>query len=111
MYENLGEWAAITEEQYAAVLRWVESGFVPRKTMNYDRHLNRIKRVFKSRPDGFFVHDDILCDAMVACGYCAKRSRSGQWFFNISEKSPAIREWLQQIHDEAPKERHIWIWR
>lgn len=109
-YEHLGEDFAITEEQYGAVRRWVKENFIPIDSLNVDRSSARLKRIFESRPDGFRVHEEIIRDVMVECGYRVRQSRSGQFFFNISEKSPAIRHWRQRV-DEAPNERRVWIWR
>lgn len=111
LYEHLGECFAITEEQYGAVRRWVEENFIPIESLNVDRSSDRIRRIFESRPDGFLVHDEIIRDAMLACGYRVRRSRSGEFFFNISEKSPAIQDWRRRVSETAPNERRVWVWR
>ena len=95
LYENLGKQFAITEEQYAAVCRWVESNFLPRKTINYERHLGGIKHVFETEPGGFYVHNDVIRDALTECGYHTKQDKFGTWFLNISEKSQAVKNWLR----------------
>ena len=110
LYEHLGARFAITEEQYGAVRRWARENFIPIDSLNVDRSSARIKRIFEARPDGFPVHEEIIRDVMLECGYRVRQSRSGQFFFNISEKSPAIQDWRQRMNDAAPDERRIWVW-
>ena len=97
----------IPERQYAAVCRWVRENFIPIQSLNADRPLSRLSRAFIDGPNGFHVPDTVIRDAMVDCGYRAAKSRSGEWFFNISERSPAIQELVRRRREAMPQERRI----
>ena len=96
LFEELGEQFAISEEKYAYLCHWLKENFIPRETLNYDRVSGGLKHLFERQPDGFYVHSEILIQAMKDCGFQVHYLRDGHYcVFNISEKSPGVKIWLK----------------
>ena len=94
LYEHLGEQFAITEEQYAVICRWSKRAVVSRTTINHNWPLDDIRGMFETDPNGFPVHNDVIRDVLIENGYKAEKPPSRKhWYFNISDKSPAVVRW------------------
>ena len=105
---NLDNWPYLTETQRDILCHWIEENFISIQSINCDRPVSIISQVFAKSPHGFRVPDTVMCDAMADCGYRVHKSRRDEYFFNISEKSPALQEWYRLCSSSRDGKRHIY---
>lgn len=106
--KNLDNCSYLTESQRDILQHWIEENFTPINSINCHRPVSVISRVFAKSPHGFRVPDVIMCGAMADCGYRVHKSRDDNYFFNISEKSPAVQEWYRLCSSGRDGKRHIY---
>ena len=106
--KNLDSWSYLTETQCNILRHWIEENFIPIQSINDTKSVNIIAEVFARSPNGFPVPDAVVCDAMAECGYRVHKTRRDEYFFNISEKSPAVQEWYRLCSSSRDGKRHIY---
>lgn len=106
--KNLDNWSYLTETQRDILRRWIEENFIPIQSINDTKPVEVISRVFAKSPNGFRVPDAVVLDAMADCGYRVHKTRRDEYFFNISEKSPAVQEWYRLCGSSRDGKRHIY---
>lgn len=80
----------ITPEQYATVIQWTRSNFIPSKAINYQYSAYTIHGIFERLYDrGFYIDETIIIKAMIECGF-QHIKRDEQYYFNIASKSRAL---------------------
>lgn len=66
----------LTEEEYAALLRWIRANFIPINTFNNDVTSYTIAHIFQYHPDGFYVGNANIKTAMLECGFQARSKKN-----------------------------------
>lgn len=93
MFEYLGERFSLSDQEYKAVVDWVSQSFYPTKYINDKYHEGMVKHWFELDPNGFYIHNEVLIQAMQDCGYLCHKTRSWHYVFNISSHSPLFESW------------------
>lgn len=78
------------------LLEWVKCGFIPMKNINYNHNSYSLKGMFE-HPRKTYITNGQLKGAMLKAGFRSNSDVALNWYFNISEKSPALKEWHKFI--------------
>lgn len=78
----------MTEDNQKAVLSWISRNFIMIETFNTKHSSYQLKHSFEA--DCFYITNGEFKGAMLKSGFSVKNIKDDNWFFNISEKSPAV---------------------
>lgn len=81
----------ITNSQYQSLLKWIKENLIPRDTFNDIKTSYGLKHLFEFSENGFYVDNETFKQAMVECGFKVRNPSKENWIFNISQKSPALK--------------------
>ena len=79
----------LSEDMQVICKKWVEDNIVSRKTKN-DRHSSYGIKHDLERDTGIYMTNNQFKDLMLICGYQPVDPNEVNWFYRISEKSPAF---------------------
>ena len=79
----------LPEEQQQIVLVWIANNFRPIKSVNY-RHTSYGLKHALQKHTSIYLTNNQFKDAMMQCGYYPKDVNDLNWFYRISERSPAF---------------------
>lgn len=82
----------IDEQQMA--LAWIKSEMKPRKTPNLNQNTYFLKHVLE-HDTGIYMTNNQFKDAMLQCGYYPVDETELNWWYGLSEKSPALKKYYK----------------
>lgn len=82
----------LSREEQRILLDWVDANFYPTQTFNRRYTSYGLKHLFENSPDGFYIYNGAMKGAMLKCGYSATNKSDINWSFNISQRSPALKQ-------------------
>ena len=90
---------ALTSKEHEILIDWLERYTIPQENINYTIDTSHIRIAFmKTYAHGFYLSNELVNQAMQEIGYHAVNlSHDPYLCFNISNQSPAIREY------------HVWV--
>lgn len=89
----------LTKEQHDILVDWIVRYLTPIKTINTKIDTSDICKAFMDTYEyGFYLDNDSVNKVMLELGYCAIGFSSAPYLnFNVSSKSPALREYRQWV--------------
>lgn len=81
----------ISNEEHKLLIEWIEANLIPRETFNDIKTSYGLKHIFEFSDGGFYVDNETFKQAMLECGFRVRNPSKENWIFNISMKSPALR--------------------
>ena len=83
---------ALSQQEHSILTAWIKSNFFPIQSFNTRKTSYGLKHIFEKSEQGFYVENDDFKSAMVECGFRVKDKNALNWVFNISQKSPALKQ-------------------
>lgn len=71
------------------VFHWIRENIKPIKSPNYGRSSYGIKHILQADTNIYLTNNEFK-DAMMICGFCPVNPNDVNWFYRISQKSPAF---------------------
>ena len=89
--KGMGAFDLLDTQAQEHLLAWIKENLFSVQAMNYDHGSASLKRVFDSSypNEERFITEWEFRGAMVKSGF-EYRDENGQWYFNLSKKSPAL---------------------
>lgn len=81
----------LPKSKYDALITWIKQNLIPRETFNDVKTSYGLKHIFEFSENGFYVDNDTFKQAMLDCGFKVRNQSHENWIFNISQKSPALK--------------------
>lgn len=82
----------LTYEEHQILIDWIQKNFIPIKTFNDKAPSSYgLKHIFEHSENGFYIDNECFKHAMLECGFKARNEKELNWIFNISQKSPAVK--------------------
>lgn len=72
-------WLELSDEQRAAVLKWVTETFEPGGTKKDRPSTYTLKHVFENLPEGFYITDGAMRGAFLVAGYPMEERTRTEW--------------------------------
>lgn len=80
----------LTLDEATTLVAWIQENFVPRKTANRWHTSYGLKHIFENSDGGFYVTNNQFKDAMLQAGFKPVEENMLNWYYRISERSPAF---------------------
>lgn len=81
----------LTKDEHEKLIRWIETNLIPRTTFNDAKTSYGLKHIFEFSEGGFYVDNETFKQAMLECGFKVRNPSKENWIFNISQNSPALK--------------------
>jgi len=99
----------INNKEFNILVEWTKRYFTPKESINYNMSAYQIHGIFERLyPKGFYVTEFDIIDAMKVCGYRTKEA-DGQTYFNISQKSQALRVYYRSLGTSGKADPSEWL--
>lgn len=85
---------ALSKEEHSILTEWIKNNFIPIQSFNNRKTSYGLKCIFERSENGFCVENDDFKNAMVECNFRVKDKTALNWVFNISQNSPALKQYL-----------------
>ena len=79
----------LTSNQQEVLLSWIRDNFISMNTFNVQKTSYHMKHIFEE--DNFYVTNGQFKGAMLKAGFRVKNPESDNWYFNVSNRSPAFK--------------------
>lgn len=98
----------LTEEQHNILVDWIERYFIPIKIINTKVDTSHIREAFINTYEyGFYLDNDSINNVMLELGYHATNFSHNPYLnFNISNQSPALREYRRRALSPLTYEKY-----
>lgn len=85
------EFNNLSNPQQEILLDWISQNLSPIKSFNSKHTSYGLKHLFEDSKKGFYIYNGAFKGAMLKLGFEPQNEKDVNWYFNISEKSPAFK--------------------
>ncbi|HUX55905.1 MAG TPA: hypothetical protein VMV77_02950 [Bacteroidales bacterium] len=81
----------LSEHEQNTLTSWIDNNIFDGRSLNKRHSSYGMKHIFEHDPCGFYVTNGMFKGAMMQCGFLPGNAHELNWYYRISEKSPAFR--------------------
>lgn len=94
IYNGEEKFEELDRQRQSTLIEWIKQNFIKRQTTNYDCGTSyRLKHIIQKQYKGdwkYYFTNEQFKKAMLICGFEPGNPDNRNWYFNISQKSPAL---------------------
>lgn len=94
IYKDEEKFEELDKQRQDILLKWIKENFIERKTTNYNCGTSyQLKHIIQKQYEWhwkYYFTNEQFKKAMLLCGFKVGNPESRNWYFNISQKSPAL---------------------
>lgn len=80
----------LNKEEQGKLLEWIKENFTSTKNINNKTYSSYGLKHIIQKQEGLYVTNEQFKKAMLLCGFNVGNPHNRNWYFNVSQKSPAL---------------------